>query len=123
MFEIINDCTKIEPEKRPSISIVYQKFFQSFVEDITLPFVSVTDDSFFVDMYSLVQGSDEKCRQLSINFFIEGAKRNNKNAQFMIAEIYEEGKYVQRNVDMAIHYYKLAANQNHLKAQLKLGLI
>lgn len=56
MFEIINDCTKIEPEKRPSISIVYQKFFQSFVEDITLPFVSVTDDSFFVDMYSLVQG-------------------------------------------------------------------
>ncbi|KAK8843898.1 hypothetical protein M9Y10_024980 [Tritrichomonas musculus] len=63
-----------------------------------------------------------------ILLFLFGANQNDPKAQFNLGlfnlgDIYYGGKYVQRDITKAIHYFSLAANQNNPDAQFSLGFI
>lgn len=45
------------------------------------------------------------------------------DAQFQIGRCYEEGENVQQSYKLAFHYYKLAADQGHLEAQVFLAML
>ena len=55
--------------------------------------------------------------------FVKYSFENYSSAQSNLGLIYYEGKYVTRDINKAIHYYSLAANQSHADAQFYLGLI
>lgn len=47
----------------------------------------------------------------------------NPNAQFKLAQMYEHGIGIEPNIEKAIEFYQLAANQKDLRAEYNLGLI
>jgi len=49
------------------------------------------------------------------------ADYGDKESQFIIANINENGKEVQRNMKKAVLFYKKAADQGHLESMMKLG--
>lgn len=53
----------------------------------------------------------------------EQAIHGNSQAQFALGLMYEQGVYVQKDLDKAMKYYFDAANQNDLRAQYQLGII
>ena len=62
-----------------------------------------------------------------INYIIDFLKQFSKNeqitSQYLLGQIYEEGNYIARDINKAIYYYTLAANQNSEKAHTRLGFI
>ena len=49
------------------------------------------------------------------------ADYGDKESQFIIANAYENGKEVPRNMKKAVLFYKKAADQGHLESMMKLG--
>ena len=49
------------------------------------------------------------------------AKRGDAGAQFYVADAYEEGRGVKKDINKAIEWYRMAAQNNHNGAQYKLG--
>jgi TPR repeat protein len=45
------------------------------------------------------------------------------DGQYQLAQIYEKGQDVPRDLDKAIHYYQLSAQQNYLPSAMELGRI
>ncbi|MCP0914096.1 MULTISPECIES: tetratricopeptide repeat protein [Legionella] len=62
----------------------------------------------------------------SLSFFdrlYEQAILGNSSAQFLLAQMYEDGIDVKQNVQEAIKFYQLAAEQKDLRAEYNLGLL
>ena len=55
------------------------------------------------------------------DLLLKSAKGGDAEAQFQVAYAYEMGDGVAKNYKKAMHWYKLAAKQNHVKAQLSMG--
>ena len=51
------------------------------------------------------------------------ASMGDGKSAFILAEAYEQGKYTQKNLKKALHYYKLAAQNGVWEACMKLGTI
>lgn len=49
------------------------------------------------------------------------ASYGDPESQFFIAQVYEQGKLVPRNLEKAIEYYKKAATQDHIESCMKLA--
>lgn len=49
------------------------------------------------------------------------ASYGDPDSQFLVAQIYEQGKLVPKDLKKALEYYKKAAEQNHLESCMKLG--
>ena len=54
---------------------------------------------------------------------IQSARMNNIDALYLIAETYFFGKGVDRDKDLAMKYYELAAERGNIKAKKRLGQI
>jgi len=52
---------------------------------------------------------------------IVATEKGDKDAQYLLATMYERGKDVERNPQKALFYYEKAANQEHIDAQYKLA--
>lgn len=50
------------------------------------------------------------------------AEKGDAESQFLLGWIYEQDLYVKEDTDLALHYFKLAANKNFKKAIFKLGI-
>ena len=50
------------------------------------------------------------------------AEEGDPDAQFILGEWYETGDRVELNIDAALHWYRLAAEQGHAGAQFKLSI-
>lgn len=55
------------------------------------------------------------------DLLLKSAKGGDAEAQFQVAYAYEMGDGVAKNYKKAMHWYKLAAKQNHVKAQLSMA--
>lgn len=53
--------------------------------------------------------------------FLAGAENGDAYCQERIADCYAEGKGTRQCLELAFHYYELAADQGNIKAQVKLG--
>ena len=51
------------------------------------------------------------------------ASYGDPESQFLVAQIYEQGKLVPRDLKKALSYYKKAAEQKHVESCMKLGQI
>ncbi|KAK8892308.1 hypothetical protein M9Y10_029533 [Tritrichomonas musculus] len=106
--ELWNKCLNETPEKRPSISHLIKEFTEKYQSKIQFELLSAKYIEHFVyfDM---------------INEIVK--KKNQSETHFSLGFLYYEGIYVQQDIDKAIHYFSLSANQNHIKAQFNLGII
>lgn len=59
---------------------------------------------------------------LLVNLF-DSADQGNKDAQYELGTMYEEGRVVQQSLDEAAWWYRLAAEQDSAPAQYKLGTL
>lgn len=58
--------------------------------------------------------------QFKLNLIV--AERGDPDTQFFVANFYEEGRGVKKDLKQAYEWYNKAANNNHSDAQFKLGL-
>ena len=58
-----------------------------------------------------------------LNKFKGEKEQNNQEAQYYLGAIYNNGQYVAQDINKAIHYLSLAANQNDSRAQFSLAVI
>ena len=49
------------------------------------------------------------------------ANQNHREALCVLADIYYEGEYIERDIDKVVHYYTLSAKQNCNDSLFKLG--
>lgn len=56
-------------------------------------------------------------------WYQRAATKGNAHGQYRLAIMYEEGKYVQKNLAEAIYWYKESAKRGYAKAQVKMGLL
>ena len=61
--------------------------------------------------------------QMDLAWEMRHASLGDPLSQYKIATIMEEGKRVPQNIDKAIEYYKLAADQGHVESNMALGRI
>ena len=116
MYYLLND-------KEPNLNEINEKVTENNIftfekclnEDPTIrPSMSEVIYTFYVNFLS--NNKDKK------NIYESLLKENNYDL-FILGLIYENGKYIERDINKAIHYYTLAANQNNSSAQFSLGLI
>ena len=122
--EYLEYISKIDKEK--PISDIYHEFFLKYQQNIQLnnSFIGFIKTSFNSDPFyfgnKYIQCAFDK--QFHYYYAIN-ASMNDPRVQFHLGLIYDEGKYISRDINKAIHYYSLAANQNYPQAQFNLGLI
>ena len=61
--------------------------------------------------------------ELAMRELLPAAKTGNPSAQFLVGYMYDEGQGVRRKTEEAIHWLQKAAEQNHARAELQIGLI
>lgn len=59
----------------------------------------------------------------SLKFLLKSSELNYAPANYLLGQIYESGKAVQKNLDKAISYYKLSSNGNYVQANFHLAKI
>ncbi|KAK8886523.1 hypothetical protein M9Y10_041987 [Tritrichomonas musculus] len=119
--ELSVECTKDEPDERPEISELIVKLMKYFTKNIAKfesnnllmnKFLKIIDNS---------KSSDIIEKEVE-NIYSTISNISNIFNSFQQSS---EGELVSlsRDIDKAIHYYSLAANQNNSYAQFNLGLI
>lgn len=66
-----------------------------------------------------IEQSYEKARE----WYKKAAEQGNSDAQFKLANIYEEGQGVQQSFEKAVEWYEKAAILGNAEAQLKMGIM
>ncbi|KAK8834388.1 hypothetical protein M9Y10_019120 [Tritrichomonas musculus] len=61
--------------------------------------------------------------KMSIHYLIRSALNGNKEACFAVGYLYHEGKYMERDIDQCIRFYKEASSFNNQFAKNNLGII
>ena len=89
------------------------------VHSITLVLFITKDDLYNLGIVYFRQNKI----QYAIYYLTLAANQNDLRAQFILGDIYYNGKYVKRDINYAIHYFTLAANQNDANAHLMLSKI
>lgn len=59
----------------------------------------------------------------AFQIFLKGARIGNRNCQYKVAEEYETGIFVQKDIDQALKWYRAAADNGQSDAQYKLAYI
>ncbi|KAK8894353.1 hypothetical protein M9Y10_022788 [Tritrichomonas musculus] len=93
---IFKSSLNLDPTKRPNIFEMMNIFYSTFLSEIILEY--------------------QKHHLLSL------AIQKDPQTQFNLGFIYQEGRYVVRDINKAMHYYSLAADQNYQKAQCVLAI-
>ncbi|KAK8834387.1 hypothetical protein M9Y10_019121 [Tritrichomonas musculus] len=62
-------------------------------------------------------------KKKGIHFLIRSALNGNKEACFAVGYLYHEGKYMERNIEQSIRFYKEASSFNNQYAKNNLGII
>jgi TPR repeat protein len=62
-------------------------------------------------------------KSIALQYFDEAATKGDSNAQFNLASIYHNGHHKEKNIDLAIFWYKQSAEQYCIASQFALGLI
>ena len=60
-------------------------------------------------------------KDLDLLWHSKMAQMGAPDGQYQLAQIYEKGQDVPRDLDKAIHYYQLSAKQNYLPSAMELG--
>ena len=77
-----------------------------------------SSEPFVFSHYPAAPSEDINVEQLTSRAIL-----GDSNAQYLLAQKYQEGTGVNKNTDQAIHYYQLAAAQQDLRAKYQLGVM
>lgn len=111
--EISQQCMNEIPEDRPIIIEAMLEFYISYHTHIKINIKEKFDEM-----------STEYKQKYNFYFsFLPSSSKDIANVQFNIGTYYYNSKSVNANINKVIHYFKLAAEQNHPNAQLLLGFI
>lgn len=116
--------TVMSPEQRIIIlqsalneGFTTQKFFEEIkekLEDVTCQLRNIESTSFLEKKLDDTKGE-------AVNEIISLAESGDANAQYVLAGLYQEGKYLDKNLKAAFEKYLKSAEQNHIAAQAHLG--
>ena len=108
--EISKDCTARDPEERLPVIDIFFIFVMGFYPVIK------NESDIFEQILNMYGNSDWY-------IYYSFVQMNYPEAQYNLGVIYYEGQYISRDINKAIHYLTLAADQNHPQAQYNLGFI
>lgn len=116
--KLIKECWAQNPEERPSINEIINK-----LEDKS----SIFHDNALLSKYiTVIPNLSNESSELFFyyhNIYYREYETHDRNTQLELGNFYLEGEYVERDINKAIHYYKLASDQNEPRSQAKLGYI
>ena len=115
---IIGKCIDQESKKRPSIIDLFNEFWLELTEKNKLVIIFYMLEKIYLNHDNI----SNICNYIS-NLPSSSVFLNDKEAQFILGFVYHEGRYITRNIDKAIHYYSLAANQKFPKSQINLSFL
>lgn len=69
------------------------------------------------------KGSDEDAAYWNMMWYFKLAEYGDPKSQFVVARAYEKGQGIAVNLEQALRYYKLAAQNHHDEAAMRLGAI
>lgn len=98
-----------------------KSFSITYLEDNPL-YPQVGDSRFDVSAFLLSQKESDNNQTLYKDIFAK-AVLGNAEAQFRLAQMYEQGIEVEKNIDEAMKFYFLAAEQEDMRAEYNLGLL
>lgn len=104
--------------------IEYATILEKTASDISQ--TSINSNSSSSSSSSLNSSSNSSVAQvlkMAAKYYFLAAQQNDRNAQFIYGTFLEEGKGVQSDLDEAIRYFRLSADQGYTIAQLKLSTL
>ena len=111
--KVLKSCIKEDPKERPTIHELIKSFYIEVVSktwnhlletDTIKTLENIHSDKYFVYMFLL-------------------SENDNPNSMYKLGRMHEKGVIFKKNINKVIHYYTLAADRNHKKAQNYLGNI
>jgi TPR repeat protein len=83
---------------------------------------ALTNIGLIYEELSNMNPDDEQYEKLAYENYTKAAHLNDKNAQYYLAKMYENGKYVKENKEEAIKWYTESAKNGNADVQYKLGI-
>lgn len=106
LHELVDDCTSIDPIKRPTISQLIDRFYFNFLTSV----------SKINEGYTIKSIADIHSEKFFPYWFAISEFDKDPNYQILFGFLYEEGKMFHKNTRKANYYFKLAAENEHSDA-------
>ena len=110
--DICNKCTFVDPNQRPTLNNVIEEFYKYFVYKNSIPINEIDEIT-----------SNKEIHSSNFNYYWILLTEANAESFLSLGKLYNFGHDLDKNIQKAIEYYKLAARSNISDGYYYLGLI